>query len=481
MAGHTAPPDDRGLCGGLVEGAQESSSAASTLAVHIKGSKMFGESSVDKSLIKAARSLGSRPQRPQPETRAAPIWFNKVMQHNYVPNLSEALASIPFLEPCHADSNSNTSVLRITNIPYAITRQEVIAFVGQQAQINRMPVGSPYFAVHIIMERESGKTMDCFIELSTLKEATWIANTMRTRAKSGRPPKIDNRTVDPKVSSQEELMHALFPRARHVAWNSNNPIIDFTPRQYYPSIPAAGFQGFLHSEEIVGMIKVAEQDNGRSFAGKAPCRVYETMISTIHKYPFHAVEYVTIGERRALFDLAQQMLQQLIDAVQNITRSTQNSRSKHQVTGPPPTEGLLEELIVAVLSCPGFSEKQKAAVAQKISAAGYERMTKGGPGLHLGGTHPLSSSWPFLVLIPAPEVDYNLIKYYASLLRDATLTREDLAYVQRLPPALAFQYKPFGNFCVDYGPRAESMSLAEAGCQELAQVQHVLQTILYTN
>jgi hypothetical protein len=481
MAGHTAPPDDRGLCGGLFEGAQESPSAASTLAVHIKGSRMFGESSVDKSLIKAARSLGSRPQRQQPETRATPIWFNKVIQQNYIPNISEALDSIPFLKARHAGSQSNTSILRIANIPYAITRQEVIAFVGQQAQINRMPASSPYFAVHIIMERESGKTMDCFIELSTPKEATWIANTMRTRAKSGRPPKIDNRIVDPRVSSQEELMHALFPRARHVAWNDNDPIIDFTPRQYCTGIPAAGFHGFLHSEEIVGMLKVVEQDNGHTFAGKVPCRVYETMISVIHKYPFHAVDYVTIGERRALFDLAQQMVQHLIDAIHDIARSTQNSRRKHQVTGPPPTEGLLEELIVAVLSCPGFSEKQKAAVAQQTSAAGYERMTKGGPGFHLGGTHSLSSSWPFLALALAPEVNYNLIRYYASLLRDATFTSEDIAYVQRLPPVLAFRYKPFGNFRVDYGPRAESMSLAEAGYQELTQVQHVLQTILYTN
>jgi hypothetical protein len=444
---------------------------------------MFGEDSVGKTLKMNARSL-PRPLQPfAPEKMTTPSWFDKVMQQSHIPTISEALSSIPFMGLCRlAEPNPDTSVLRIANIPYAVTRQEVIAFIGKQAQINRMPAGSSYYAVHIIMERESGKTMDCFVELSTPKEAAWVAGTLQKRTKSGQPPKMDNRVVQPTVSSQEDLMNALFPRARHVAWNGNHPIIDFTPRKYFRGITAAGFQGFLHSEEFTGMLKVAEQDSGHNFAGKVPCRVYETMISIIHKYPFHAVDHVTLEERRALFDLAEKMVAHLINAVQNDAQHASNSGSKFQVSAPPPTMALLEELIIAVLSCPGFSERQKATVANrlyhKISATDYNRMTKSKPGLQIGGTHALSSSWPFLALAPAPEVEYNLIRYYASLLRDATLTREDLVYMQHLLPQHARQYKPFGNFRVEYGPRAECMSLAEVEARELAQVQHVLRTIL---
>jgi hypothetical protein len=483
MTGQTAPPDDRGLHGETIQELQGSGSAASSLTVHISGSRMFGEDSVDKLLKMNARSLLRTVQLSLPENITTAPWFGKVMQQNYTPTLSEALLNTPFIGACRfAQPSPDTSVLRIANIPYAVTRQEVIAFIGKQAQINRMPAGSSYYAVHIIMERESGKTMDCFIELSTPKEAAWVAGTLQKRTKSGQPPKMDNRVVQPTVSSQEELMHALFPRARHVAWNGNHPIVDFTPRQYFRGITAAGFQGFLHSEEFTGMLKVAEQDSGHNFAGKAPCRVYETMISIIHKYPFHAVDYVTLNERRALFDLAEQMVVHLINALQNSAQHSNKTGGKFQALGPPPTMALLEELIVALLSCPGFSEKQKATIANqlylRISATDYDRMTRSKPGLQLGGTNPLSSSWPFLVIAPAPEVDYNFIRYYASLLRDATLTQEDVLYMQHLPPQHAQQYKPFGNFRIDYGLQAESMSLAEAEVREVTQVQHVLRTIL---
>jgi hypothetical protein len=483
MSGQTAPPDDRGLNGETFQGLQGSASAASSLAVHISGSRMFGEHSVDKMLKINARSLPRPFQSHEPERLTTPAWFHKVMQQNYIPTLSEALSSIPIIGACRStEPNPSTSVLRIANIPYAVTRQEVIAFIGKQAQINRMPVGSSYYAVHIIMERESGKTMDCFVELSTPKEAAWVVGTLQKRTKSGQPPKMDNRVVQPTVSSQEDLMHALFPRARHVAWNGNHPIIDFTSRQYFHGITAAGFQGFLHSEEFTGMLKVAEQDSGHNFAGKVPCRVYETMISIIHKYPFHAVDYVTLNERRAIFDLAEQMVGHLIKAIQNSTQHASKNAGKFQVSAPPPTVALLEELIVAVLSCPGFSERQKATIAhrlgQSVSATDYDRMTKNRPGLQLGGTHALSSSWPFLVIAPAPEVDYDFIRYYASLLRDGTMTQEDVMYMQHLLPQHAHQYKPFGNLRVDYGPRAEHMSLAEAEARELAQVQHVLRTML---
>lgn len=52
-------------------------------------------------------------------------------------------------------------------------------------------------------------------------------------------------------------MVELFPRAKHVRWSNGEPVVDRSERKYYEDRPAAGFQGFLHPEELVAMAKHA--------------------------------------------------------------------------------------------------------------------------------------------------------------------------------------------------------------------------------
>jgi hypothetical protein len=151
--------------------------------------------------------------------------------------------------------------LRIKDIPYTATRAEIVAFMGGKAQIARQPDGSPWHAVHIIMERETGKTMDCFIELTSEAEATYQCDQFRRRAEAGRPPRVGERVVQVILSSQDELLSELFPRAKHVHWNNGSPIIDTEPKFYYEGIQAAGFQGFLHPEEFFTMARHAETND----------------------------------------------------------------------------------------------------------------------------------------------------------------------------------------------------------------------------
>ena len=121
-----------------------------------------------------------------------------------------------------------------------------------------MPVGTPYFAVHIIMDRNSGKTMDAFVEVSSTREALNIAGQVARRASAGRTIKLGDRQVDVEISSQEELMKELFPRTKNVEWVGNTPRVIDEDTEYFSNVQALGFDGFVGSEEMVMLVKFAE-------------------------------------------------------------------------------------------------------------------------------------------------------------------------------------------------------------------------------
>ena len=61
------------------------------------------------------------------------------------------------------------------------------------------------------MERTTGKTMDCYVELETIHEARSIVNSYTARCARGRTPRVGERHVAIELSSQEALMLQLFP------------------------------------------------------------------------------------------------------------------------------------------------------------------------------------------------------------------------------------------------------------------------------
>lgn len=191
-----------------------------------------------------------------------PTWFDATMRGEYTPTLDEALESLPLCEMYRLPSNQphSNGVLKIRNVPYLVTKAEIMAFIGSQARVIPQPAGTPYYAVHIIVERETGKTMNCFIEFNTAREASHVERHILRRSGGGRgrAPKIGDRPVIIEPSSIEELMAELFPRAKNVRWNGITPIVDTARPEYYPGQPSAGFQGFLHPEELAMMAKFAD-------------------------------------------------------------------------------------------------------------------------------------------------------------------------------------------------------------------------------
>ena len=198
----------------------------------------------------AAAFLAVEPQ-PYPE-------YFPHLQRGIKPTVEEFFLTMPVIEPCRVAVASNAGVVRIRNIPFTTPRSEITAFVGRNAQIVSMPQGAPYFAVHVIMERHTGKTMDAFIEFSRAGEAQYVVSQFNKRMLNGRHPRLGDRHVEVEISTQEDLMSEMFPRAKNVHWEGCTPRVLANNEMYYEGIPSAGFTGFLQTEEVVMVIKHAE-------------------------------------------------------------------------------------------------------------------------------------------------------------------------------------------------------------------------------
>lgn len=107
-------------------------------------------------------------------------------------------------------------------------------------------------SVHIIMERSTAKTMDCYVEFISEKDArealTWL-----NAGLPANPPRLSNRRVDIEISSQDALLKELFPRAKCIIWKNGVPHLVPNTDPY-----SVGFQSFFTEEEVFCMVRHAE-------------------------------------------------------------------------------------------------------------------------------------------------------------------------------------------------------------------------------
>lgn len=137
-----------------------------------------------------------------------------------------------------------------SQIPFGTKRAEIIAFLGRNSRIlndNQEPV-------HIIMERVSSKTQDCYVEFVTLQDAVKAAERHKENVQRGRPTRLGDRPVEIQVSSQAALMQDLFPLASGVFWDGAKPMIQAP----IPGQPWKTFKGFVTEEEMTMLVKHVE-------------------------------------------------------------------------------------------------------------------------------------------------------------------------------------------------------------------------------
>jgi hypothetical protein len=91
------------------------------------------------------------------QPRQNPAWLREACYQH--PTLDEALSSSPFSNPYEMVPSGGKGVVKFINIPYETSRNELLAALGRNARPVNMPPGSPFYAVHIILDRHTGSKL----------------------------------------------------------------------------------------------------------------------------------------------------------------------------------------------------------------------------------------------------------------------------------------------------------------------------------
>ncbi|KAI0894431.1 hypothetical protein F4806DRAFT_498211 [Annulohypoxylon nitens] len=306
---------------------------------------------------------------------------------------------VPFTEKLRNLKQSNAAVICITNIPYAVSRAEIFAFLGRAAK----SLNDRDEPVHIIMDRMTCKTIECFVEFTTFDEAVQIVSKHQNGLENGtHVPKIGNRDVELTISSQANLMKRLFPQAKGVRWQESPfQITRDSPIQW------ENYQGFVTQEELTMLCKHVEGYNSPAFAKQCPERAYECMISTIKKFPWNMSEYITVKERDMLCDAGLRMVCRL---QKQLSKGEKPSRL---------TRHLLNRLAEAIISSPGFSITQKDNVAYKANVSEQRLRELGQP--------RFPELWGHLQAISVKDgAAPDVLEYYIAMIREETNRNAEL-------------------------------------------------------
>jgi len=115
--------------------------------------------------------------------------------------------------------------------------------------------------IHVIMERSTSKTMDCYVEFRSIDAAKRAINRHEHQILSGRHPRIGNRQVYLEISEQNELLRDLFSKAKCVAWQNGVPSLVHNRDPF-----SSGFKALFTDEEMVGLVRHAENPQRVSFS-----------------------------------------------------------------------------------------------------------------------------------------------------------------------------------------------------------------------
>ncbi|KAL4989472.1 hypothetical protein BDW68DRAFT_195972 [Aspergillus falconensis] len=302
------------------------------------------------------------------------------------------------------------AVVKISNIPYGVTKPEVVQFIGRQARPITEEMGCP---IHIIMERSTAKTMDCYIEFQTVRNAHETVERINHFHNNGRVPRLGGRHVDVEVSDQDALLKDLFPRANCVKWEAGMPKV----QPNHDQISCSGFNGFFTSEEIIMAIRHAELPR---------------------RFPWYAPWTYTVEDRNQLFELANRHIQCLATGI------------KHKTVGL--LEKLLRELLQAGLKCPGFNERQKYTLCMNSQIES-----------EINKLSDMSKWFPFDTLSNKPNFHEDIHMYYADLISQGIVP--DLGksgLINKFPKDMPYLVSPYGRIWLEWSQNAANVYWEDA-------------------
>ncbi|KAK3905536.1 hypothetical protein C8A05DRAFT_12655 [Staphylotrichum tortipilum] len=303
--------------------------------------------------------------------------------------------NFPFMESTTQAAPVSHGVIKLRNIPFGTKRAEIIAFLGRNSKILN-DVQEP---VHIIMERVSSKTQDCYVEFGSTQDAVRAVERHRDNVHRGRPARLGDRPVEVLLSSQAALMQDLFPLASGIWWDNGKPVIQ-TP---IDGQPWKTFKGFVTEEEMTMLVKHVELPQRSPYSKECPQRPYECMISTIKKLPWYMADHITLRQRYAVYDTT-------INLVRLLKQTLQRDNRFHETTLNPQ---LLKRLVTAAMLCPGFTVLQKDNIAV-VSEMDQEQA-------RMFNQPRFPEEWVHLHgICPKPGMPIDVLEWYISLIREET-------------------------------------------------------------
>ena len=98
------------------------------------------------------------------------------------------------------------------------------------------------------MDRVTGKTFDCYVELQSVEVAQALTN-----ARQGQMILLMDRVPVVQMSSMDQLLENMFPKARSITWNGGVP----EPREGTDPFDTS-FNVLVTQEEMTTMVRYAE-------------------------------------------------------------------------------------------------------------------------------------------------------------------------------------------------------------------------------
>ncbi|KAJ5670676.1 uncharacterized protein N7477_006039 [Penicillium maclennaniae] len=318
---------------------------------------------------------------------------------------------------------SRAGVARIDNISYSLTRPEVIQMFGRNGHL----IPESQCPVHIIMERSTGKTMCCFVEFEDHESAQAAVDRLNATTVTQSGPRMGNRHIDVTMSSQQELMQALFPRAKCVDWVGDRLVArDKRPTEWW----STGFDGFITDEELFCVIRHAKEP---------------------HRFPWYATSMYTVHARNQLFDALLVMVELLYHRIRNSRTVGLDYR-------------LVSEMMQTGLRCPGFNPRMKFAIIE----AGRDHLTM------QRMSRDALSLFPFDTLTWLAPYDVASLTFYGSLMsrgRASQTEKQGLENRHTNPNWI----RPYGQQLFVWGEEAaKRKTFAEAIAYELGVFRSII-------
>ncbi|KAF7531711.1 hypothetical protein G7054_g8649 [Neopestalotiopsis clavispora] len=386
----------------------------------------------------------------------------------------QALSSImlepnifPFTEnsSLYKEKRKDAGVLKITNCPFGVGRNEIIAIFGRAMRLlndNEEPI-------HIILEKVTAKTLDAYAEFETPADALRALERIQENIQHNRSPRIGSRIVKVDMSSQAALMGDIFPVAHGVKWDGSHPMIR-TDSPY----PIDNFKCFTSEEENLQLSRHFECYGRTPFSRDCPERFIEAMISTLKKLPWYMTKFITIRQQHYIYDACQNLMSTLLDELCNHFDPYTPRRPGFERL----TEQLMHRFVDAIMTCPGFTIVQKDNIATMTGMEDHDRRRYNMP--------RFAHSWSHLyALCPKPDVPLDLVEFYIHVLRveSTRAVQNEQINIKIELAQLAETTDPYFGFFwreLDYpkGPAFDAMTLHHAANLEWATMDRIIRRFL---